>query len=325
MPNQAHSSEFSFDLYPGLDAELNAAYARNIEQGNASAEAVATAGIAAAVGNALSQARPDTLSMAAEVQAWAKPELEAATDKWRLYSGVLAGNFDKNYIQGLANPNFGATINRLHEAQLALNASGETTPAGERVGETMHLVAVPWKAFKEAIDNLPQWVSQMRRAQSINEDDYINDDLLEAIKSDKPIYKSWDNPGVTYTAREYLDYKISQDGPWGTVLIQTSDEAGVDNWKGQSPDELTHQGTWTPELEGKPVGSMGIFEWLAVTMQEDPRQLSSKDYSWLLANRLTVDGGPQVPFGFWRGGQVGSILDWAVRQLGDTRPRLAVM
>lgn len=324
MPNQAHS-EFSFDLYPGLDAELNAAYARNVEHGNASAEALGAAGIAAAVGNALNQGKPNTLSMAAEVQAWAKPELEAASDKWRAYSGVLAGNFDKNYIEGLANPNFGATINRLYEAQRALNSSAETTSSGERVGETMRLVAVPWKAFKEALDDLPGCVNQMRRAQGINEDDYINDNLLAAINSDEPMYKSWDNPGVMYTAREYLDYKISQDGSWGIVLMQTSNEAGVDGWRGQSPDELTGNGTRTPMLEGQPVGSAGIFEWLAVTLQEDPRQLSRQDYSWLLANRLTGDGGSQVPCGVWDVGRVGSILRWADRQGGATRPRLAVM
>ncbi len=88
------------------------------------------------------------------------------------------------------------------------------------------------------------------------------------------MYRSRDNPGVIYTAREYLDYKISQDDPWGIMLMQTISEAGVDSRKVQSHQELTGNGTRTPMLGGRPVCSTGIFEWLALMLQERPDELS---------------------------------------------------
>ena len=48
---------FSFDVYPGLDAELDAAYRRNIEAGTASVEVVATEGLAAAIAENLDNSR----------------------------------------------------------------------------------------------------------------------------------------------------------------------------------------------------------------------------------------------------------------------------
>ena len=49
---------FSFDVYPGLDAELQAALERNVAAGTASPEAVATAGLGAAVSEAIAKNDP---------------------------------------------------------------------------------------------------------------------------------------------------------------------------------------------------------------------------------------------------------------------------
>ncbi len=46
---------FSFDLYPGLDAELEAAYRRNVDAGTANPEDVASGGLAAVLAQELAQ------------------------------------------------------------------------------------------------------------------------------------------------------------------------------------------------------------------------------------------------------------------------------
>ena len=38
---------------------------------------------------------------------------------------------------------------------------------------------------------------------------------------------------------------------------------------------------------------MGIFEWLALTLQEDPSKLSPRDHTVLAANRLITDQGQE--------------------------------
>jgi hypothetical protein len=70
---------------------------------------------------------------------------------------------------------------------------------------------------------------------------------------------------------------------------------------------------------------MGLLEWVSLSLQEDPRELSNQDWSWLLANFVEVDGGPQVAYGNWDGGQVGSNFDHPGSDDGGGRPRLAVM
>lgn len=127
------------------------------------------------------------------------------------------------------------------------------------------------------------------------------------------------------TASQYLDKKIAEDGPVGVMLMQTSKEAGIDRLKGQSPDQMTDNGTKHLEMDGNNIDAMGVFEWLALTFQKDPKELSPQDVSWLLASRMMIDGDPLVPYGYWRVIQVGSSLDWANIQRGYMHVRLAVM
>jgi hypothetical protein len=327
-------SEFSFDLYPSVNSELDAALARNVQQGNASSELIATAGIAAAVQQELDQQHPEVRSSFDPKQSeWESQELDrqgSALDKWtQQYNGHLKVDIPGNLpvLSGMMGiERYMEVAKKLHHAKEVLTASGEvTTNGGENIGDTMHLVAVPWQAFKDHLDDMEGFINGLRRVQGINNDDYIGPNITKAISEEAPFYKSWDNPGVMYTAAEYLDYRISQDGPWGLALIQTSDDAGIKHFVGKSPDELTGTMSHSPSIAGEVVGSMGMFEWLALTLQEDPRSLSSQDYSWMLANRLDVGGGSRVPFGDWNVGQVRSSLRGADDRGERARPRLAVM
>lgn len=324
--NQTQQSEFSYDIYPGSDAELDAALARNVESGAAEPGAIATSGLTAVVERTLEQQKPE-INLSSDAQSWAERELitmHTGFHSWQKYRGELGGQVPSGLAE-LNHPNLAEKLNRLYDAKKVLDRSGETTPSGEAIGDTMRLVAIPWEAFRKNLDNLPSMLARMRDQQSVNETDYLNEHLLEAVQSGRYMYKAWDSPALILSAKEYLEKKIKEDGEWGLALMQTSDEAGVKSLMGKSPDELTDRDVRSPVVAGVEIGSMGVFEWLALTLQEDPKKLSSKDYSWMLANRIDVDGGAQVPYGAWYDDQVESNLAWSDNQSEDVRPRLAVI
>ncbi len=266
--------------------------------------------------------------LSGEVQSWASAELEDSLSAWGEYIGTLEiYNMPHTYTDvARDNPNFAQTVSRLYEAKQALVSINEVTPENLNLGETMHLALVPWQLMRDHLGDFDQWVKTLRTAQGVAQnDDYINDALLRAIKSDQPLYRDAGQPTQMLTPSQYLDKKIAEDGPWGVMLMQTSKEAGIDRIKGQSPDQMTDNGTKHLELAGSNIDVMGVFEWLALTFQKDPKELSPTDAGWLLANRMTVDGDPRVPDGYWGVDQVRSGLNWADYQNDDMRVRLAVM
>jgi len=323
------SSEFSYDLYPGLDADLEAALARNIANGVAADPAqVATSGLASVVGNVINQ--PGNIQLAPEAQAWGQGEIVRAGTNWLQYGDVLqTATLNSPQQLRVIHPNLDRKIQHLYDDREQLVRSGYKTPEGTPIGETMKLVLVPWQLFKDHLGTHQTMLTQMRSRQSqvTLKEDYINEQLLDAINNNTPMYRPQSRPGDLITAAEYLDGKIKQDGPWGVMLAQTSNDAGIEQYKGKSPDDLTITANGHDNLRLKQVqvDQMGIFEWWALTLQEDPSQLSNSDYSWLLANRLDVNGVARVPCGYWNGGRVDSRLGDAGHQAGDVRPRLAVM
>lgn len=75
---------------------------------------------------------------------------------------------------------------------------------------------------------------------------------------------------------------------------------------------MANNGTGHFEVAGHAVDVMGIFEWLCLTLQEEPITLSTHDYSLMLANRTEVGGDSPVPRGYWLGSpsHVGLGLDF---------------
>jgi hypothetical protein len=331
-------NSFSFDVYPGLDADLQAAYARNQAQGVVSPESIATEGIASAVDNALQEQRS---SMIGEPEAleWADGELSSVyiNSSWRRYGALLVIPPPAD-IRSMVEvqPSVAEKLQRFREARVGLMTTAGDTPEGQNVGETMHLTLVPWESFKANLHKLPEWINAVRGVQGkASEDDFFNSELMRQLLSDEKIYRNPIAPHFFATnntsapewlsAREYLDQRIREDGPWGVILTQNSPEAGVKSMVGKSPDELTDEGRKRLEIAGYKVDGLGIFEWLALTFQQDPSELSPSDYTWMLANRLNVGGDPRVPVGDWGGDQVRSGLYDADYQSEDARPRLAVI
>lgn len=258
-----------------------------------------------------------------EIGTWAERDLAEALDGWQPYTDMLTGV--PRSVNQLQHPNFGETVTRLFEAREALRQSGETTPEGTNVGDTMKLAVIPWQDILNNLQQFDTWVESLGSAQDVTDAYYIGPRPLEAITGNQPFYRDPNDPTTLITASEYLREKIEKDGPWGIMLAQTSNDAGLASRLGQSPNALTEDGEAHLEVAGYQVDAMGIFEWIALALQRDPSKLSSEDYSWFLANRSLAGGAPQVAYGYWRAGDVGAAFGGAGGDVSGARPRLAVM
>lgn len=323
------SPDFSFDLYPGLDAELDAAFERNVVMGKAEPGIDVPTGLAVAVQNSLQQVpqSPDVLTP--EMHNWAASEVNQSGGNWHALRDQL-GVFVPTSINELReeSKDLDGVLRHLYEAKEALQVSGQHNPEGLPLEDTMTLVLMPWKAMRDNLGagHFDGFIQRLRLKQgATNNKDFINDDLHRAIVEGTPIYRDPLVSGGRLSTAEYLDRRIEAEGNWGVALIQTSEQAGIQSLVGQSPDALTNNGTGHIEIGGHQVDGMGVIEWLALTLQTDPTALSKDDYSWMLANRLDVNGDPCVPYGDWDGDQVKSNLRRAGYDDGYTRPRLAVM
>lgn len=340
------SPDFSFDVYPGLDAELDAAFERNIALGHANPAEIAPAGLAAVVQETLQQNAPESLPDALSPQTahWIETmDFASMSESWTQYEALTSKYpVPKIVVELMDQTPWGPeTIERLYHAHDALSTSGETTAAGVNISETMQLALIPWAAIRDNLDDFPGWVKKMRDAQGIaTSDDFINPDIVSAIQSNAKFYRNTlagqnfqsqplEHPW--FSAREYVNQRITHDGNWGVMLVQTSKDAGIQRLNegastDRTPNALTAGGQSPFRIAGEDVGAMGIFEWVALSLQEDPQGISAADYSWLLANCIEdANGVARVPCGYWNDGQVESDLDSADFGDGVVRPRLAVM
>jgi hypothetical protein len=311
-----NSQEFSFDLYPDIDRDLDDVYRRNLEQGLVDEETATKDTLDAVVEQQLVLSGHETFK---DSGAWARKELgnsveDGVFQKWNKYCklstvgrplGISRAPLTFEGLE-LDNPNFNEKIEKLYAAKQALTDSGELSSGGVNIGETMHLVAVPWKIMKDNLGSLDVWLNGMRVAQGIEKPDEFNSDLLFDITT----YNDWlylnpkDN-GEYLKATEYLDQRIAEDGDWGIILAQTSSMAGLKSLirpegftNTRTPDEMAGKLT----VAGQRVDGMGIFEYIALTLQEDPKTISNRDCSWLLANHLRVPGSAnenKLPYGRW--------------------------
>jgi len=322
-----NSPEFSFNLYPELDADLEAVYERNVALGLATEQEETSPGLISTVKKIIeSESRPYEPNLSQETLAWAHQDIVPALKSWYKYRpSQLVEGVPLTIDQMLeSNSHLAETLSRLHAVKEYLKATHELTPEGKNIGETMHLVLMPWQAIRSNLSDFSGWMNSMRDQQGTKQQDYINPDLLIYIQNDMKLYIR-SAPGSIQKPSEYLDDKIKQDGPWGVMLVQTSNEAGLKSLIGKSPNDLTNNGAGRLKFASFDVDSLGIFEWLALTLQEDPNKLSSKDYSWLLANRLMAGNSPQVPCGRWLVSRVRSFLDSPDYDDAYARPRLAVI
>lgn len=287
--------------------------------------------------------------LSAEVRNWAADDINHGLDRWRQRARGIIPDIPASLQELVANaPNLDATLTRLHKAKQALTTSDAQVPEGENgeprrnLGDTMHLVLVPWQAMRDNLPTFSEWLFRLRASQdSTFREDSLPPNLKAIIQQNGPLYRDPDNPSRRLTPGDYLDKKISQDGPWGVMLLQVSQPAGIDFNSMPDFDEwpdantLTNDGNDHFKIAGQPVDAMGIFESLALTLQiADLKTFFRKTYDshyCLLANRIDVDGRPNVVVTTGHNGNpleipyVMSSLHPAHFPYGHIPPRLAVV
>jgi hypothetical protein len=269
-----------------------------------------------------------------EAFSWAKQELEGRVLQiWQQYKTGLELEVPESFVELVQNnPSFSTTIERLHQVKMTLQKSGEMTPEDLKLDETMHLVLMPWQAFRNHSHHLPDLMSDLRTSQGKPIGyDLLYDEILSALEYNSYIYRGIGDSLSELPVEEYLDLKLNNDGPWGVGLVQTSNQAGLARLiegpsDQRSPNALTQNGTAHFRVAEQNVDALGLFEWLALTLQENPENLSIDDSSWLLANRLDAFGqGMCVPSASWISGTLCVGIDKADFDSTLIRPRLAIL
>lgn len=283
-----------FNIYPDLDADVVAAQ---------NSDLLSKIDLAKTIGADVKthiDLSPEEVRRRNE---WAEREIDGALEKWRIFENfdlvMPATAYELLQAQDLEK------LSRLFVAKTALNQSGEKTPGGRPVGETMHLVIVPWGAFKKHGADFSNWHRDLQNPRNSTNasgqkrwmfsipqfiEGVVGEKNYEWMGGSRPRELAWyrdpDDSVRLLTTEEYLNKKIDTDGPIGLMLMQTSNEAGTETTANKSPDELTDGGSKHLEVAGLPVDAMGFFEWLALNLQEDPHNISNHNKSLLLANRF---------------------------------------
>jgi hypothetical protein len=291
-------------------------------------------------------ARQPELLLKPEVRTWAEAELDdpitGAFASWHKYNTLLSSSVPSMDSLLEEDPHIGEKLNYLFHAKALLRGSDRMHKVGN-ISESMHLVAIPWLDFQNNLSSFESWMYGMRTKQlpKVPNADEMSVTLKVQLRPDgDPMYRNpklalYDVPDNTdafelQTASEYLADRVSESGAsgWGVMLVQTAVQANVPLLAGQSANDLTFNGL--DHLTG-PFGiktdALGIFEWLALTLQSDPQKLALKDRTLLLANRIVMgDTLSYVPCAGWDDERACvSILNSLPNARDGVEPRLAVM
>lgn len=225
-------------------------------------------------------------------------EINTAIESWRKYGGVDGLRLPRDIEQlSRFNRDFDGLIEKLTAVKLEMIKFGRTQegmmPDGTNIGETLHPVLIPWEFFAHHAGSgtLPKALKLLREKQSIEEHvlDYPFMIGRENLAGDKD---------VTYFPQSSLTYlrkKIGDDGWWGIFLIQ-SQEPYKPLADGLMPETKikkikNYRGDWErnePDVKfrrmnGYDIDMLGLYEWLALTLQEEPESFKG-DLTLLTSN-----------------------------------------
>lgn len=266
---------------------------------------------------------------ASHIQNWALAELHAeeTVRQWQKYDPFIPNAPNGLYDLIDKSRNTVESLEYLYEVREALKASGEVTPDGINLGDSMHLVLIPWWDIGKNLDNFRGWAQSLRGAQTNNKiEDYFDAAILRGIEDDNLYYRGANHPDIIVSPRDYINAKISAYGNWGLMLAQTTPIGGTNKLLEKSPDELTKEGISHLEIAGYPLDAMGVFEWLSLTWQINPLHLSSDHRSLLLANRFTVNRfRTRTPIGYCSTPKVFTDYSSSSSILNNCTPRLAII
>lgn len=311
------SKQPPFDIYPKLDEEIQAA-----TKGHPDRDTGLNAAVVGAVNEWAAQGLEE------QIQEWA--DKWSNFQEWTRYKEMLKAP-DSLEELSKTHSSLSKTLERLYWSHQAISSSGEQTSNFQPLEIAFDLCLMPWDAMRANLHDIDGWMKNMREVGYSDPNyivDYMDPQLSSMLDTNK-IYIDPDDHRKVITAAEYLDKKIATDGPWGIMLVQATQEAGTNTMlEAKSLAQRTQDGTQQIILAEQPVDAMGIFEWLALTLQRDPHTLSNIDQSMLPANRFEhIENGERksyVPYALWLNDK-SNILPIEVHTANSfLRPRLAV-
>lgn len=232
-----------------------------------------------------------------------------AIEKWKRYKDhfvIQPTNLPLNLDElRQSHPNFDADFSKLCLDWSELVEFGNTEEGEgdhtQNIGTEMEFVLVPWGVFKEELarnGSLRSTIVELRSTQA--------QDDMPALELDSTIMDNLENDNVRYLVgnndqtigvEQYVVSRINHEGNWGIMLMQTSAESGIRRWRAKSPTATTLEESRNLRLGQVPVAQMGIFEVIALTLQEELPGLDRK--IWLPANHFPSDEMPH-PNNRWK-------------------------
>lgn len=171
-------------------------------------------------------------------------------------------------------------IDRLAGIKYRLLQFGETpegkTPNGKNIGETFHPVLIPWEFFSRYGNDTNLLVEALRPMQ---ERQGIREHFLDHAEMAKLGINRDRDWGIVPSN------SMKQEGWWGIRLIQTDDDIDpVDIFDEEGalhvPDKFTalknSLGEYTEAMYLR-TASIGFYEWIAMTLQEEPRNFNDEN------------------------------------------------
>lgn len=246
--------------------------------------------------NSYRQGEHSRIPLNKEFVEWMNNEFDLILSSWNKHSNILGNNLNLYDIIDTDNPEVIKNIKKLYDTVTQLKKNKLKDKNGELIADNLELVAIPWKLFRDNIDNLEYLINRFRDNQSIGYDEYkpsqydsatgYLNQLIDAINSNQLYYNDNLKSDTKITLRDYLDNKINEDGDWGLML--TSSTSGLEDSIRQFSNQYPFIKDYAPTLKEvfksipSKVNAMGLFEWLAQSIQND----SSIDNTVLLSTKI---------------------------------------
>ena len=213
-------------------------------------------------------------------QEWLARELDYGIRSWQRLASRLVGHVPGRPAS-LLSKRSPLEKNQIFQCLFAANH----LLSGYDYDGEMHLVLMPWRELKHVCDTktMQQWLDNVGELAYDRNTPYdkpigIEDSVIKELEgrtlnANEQIYRDPANPKRLLTPKEYLDQRIAEDGDWGVALVQTNEEPGVRTMRRSAPSAYYFPFKHHIAVEGYHVDGMGIFEYIALVLQEDCSKL----------------------------------------------------
>ncbi len=224
----------------------------------------------------------EDLEMDDDAREWAEKRLFEATDKWQKFNDLLDVKMPNTSHELLELfPALAETLTQLYDTVVNDVDTAE---------EDSEILLVPYSDMLNRIKKLPEWLAQMRAIDGLSIDDIpqeINNRLGDA---DSILSYGSSNVNGGWSFKDQLEHDLIEGGDWGIHVVRTTKDVDL------SLSSLRNLVDPSPSNRQFNFQTYGIAEWLADTMQRNPKN----DRRILLTgSRIVAEHGNQVAYGHY--------------------------